>query len=118
MRPGKIYGLIIFLLILAASLFVLPIQAGGPLLVSEEGNPITWNRALPVPFTPDQSGLGTLTNSQAVALVRELFQVWEDVPTSSVSFEQVGHLSVDANTDSLLPFLNDLDPRISLIVTS
>ncbi|MGR3218396.1 MAG: hypothetical protein ACUZ8H_01080, partial [Candidatus Anammoxibacter sp.] len=84
------------------------VNAGGPLSVNKNGEPVTWDASRPVPFTPDLGTLGMLSNSEAVQLTNELFNVWQDVPTASITFAQEGQLSEDVTGSNVLDFLNNL----------
>ncbi len=82
---AKLFPLLIATVLLAAA----PAFAGGPLVVFEPtGTPIVYDTtgtftAFPVPFNPDLGGLGTLSNAEAVAFTEELFQTWQNIPTST-----------------------------------
>jgi len=76
-------------------------QAGGPLLVGGifglEGVPFTWDPAVPAPYRVDggplarkRDGTVTVNNATGLARVQAMFQVWEDVPTASITFEYGG----------------------------
>lgn len=97
-----------FVLILTSSLF-----AGGALVVNGKGEPLRWNS--PIAYTPDQGTLGTLNNASAVALVSSLFQVWQDVPTSSITFTQAGLLSADVTAMNFSNFIG-VEDGISPII--
>lgn len=86
----------------------LDVTAGGPLLVTKSGRPFGWRVSRPVPWTPDQGRLGTLSNSDAIALVAETFQVWQDVPTARIQFQQSGQLDRDVTQSNFLSFLDGL----------
>ncbi|MGH9862843.1 MAG: hypothetical protein ACRD35_05400 [Candidatus Acidiferrales bacterium] len=94
---------LLFLLVLvavwAATLaWLRPAYAGGPLIVGSSATgfndavPFVWNTATEIPYRTDGPltltaiALGTLTKAQADARVTAMFQVWEDVPTSSIGF--------------------------------
>ena len=63
---------------------------GGPLAVTTDGVPVGWDTANPVPYHTDQGGLGSLSNTDAVALVETLFARWADVPTATIAFNRAG----------------------------
>jgi hypothetical protein len=78
-------------------------RAGGPLLVGGpglgvEGQPFVWNvAALPVHYRVEAGSLarkpdGTVvvSNATGVARVQAAFQVWQDVPTASITFANAG----------------------------
>lgn len=74
--------------------------AGGPLNVAGEafspvvqGKPITWDPTSPVRYrTPSAGALGKLDNASAVSRVAQLFQVWQDVKTASITFQRDGNI--------------------------
>lgn len=91
----------------ACALLVLPwaARAGGPMLVGGpgfgvEGQPFVWNpSAMPVQYRTDGGPLsrrpdGTLVidNAAGRARVQAMFQVWQDVPTASISFSNAGSI--------------------------
>lgn len=86
----------IFLAIAMIAALVSPGYGGGPLAVGGEslgvaGKPFLWDSSVPVPYrTPSAGALGKLDNALAVARVQKLFQVWEDVPTSAIRFQNAG----------------------------
>jgi len=88
-------------------------RAGGPLLVGGpgfgvEGQPFIWApAAMPVQYRTDGGPLsrkpdGTVVvdNAAGIARVQAMFQVWQDVPTAFISFNNAGPiLSAGAFTD-------------------
>jgi hypothetical protein len=101
-----------FLLILLAVPVtdVTPVHAGGPLYVTgldatHPGEPYRW--ALnPLPYRTDLGGLGNQTNAQANDLVSSAFQVWQDVDTATITFQNQGSLSFDVTSSNVFSFLN------------
>jgi hypothetical protein len=97
-------------LILAA----LVARAGGPLYVGGpndvEGLPFRWDPAsFPLTYWTDQGMLGNQTNTQADNLVAQAFQVWQDVPTASISFTAQGKLGADVTSSNFMSFDNALE---------
>lgn len=100
-------------------------SAGGPLLVGSptfgnEGQPFTWDSSIPVPYRVDggplsinPTGAVVVDNSTAIARVQAMFQVWEDVPTATLSYTNAGPImSTPAFTDgdvSTVTEFNDVD---------
>ncbi len=70
---------------------------GGPLYVWE-GRPVVWPG--PVTYRADRGPLGQLTNAEAIELVRSVFDLWEAVPTSSISFLEGSQLSQDVGSSN------------------
>ena len=74
--------------------------AGGPLNVAgaafdpaAQGKPLTWDPSSAVRYrTPSAGGLGRLDNATALARVQQLFQVWQDVKTASITFQRDGNI--------------------------
>jgi len=101
----------LFLLaILAAT--IIPSHAGEPLYITgleadNPGEPYRWTLN-PLPFRTDRGGLGNQTNAQANELVSSAFQIWEDVDTADITFENQGSLDYDVTAINVLGFLNDI----------
>jgi uncharacterized protein (TIGR03437 family) len=55
----------------------------------------------------DQGPLGTLSNEQAVAMVDELFSLWQNVPTASLSLQRAGALPVDVTAANFASYRNN-----------
>ena len=104
------------LALIAVLVFAQTGWAGGPFVIHVDGQPQVWDTAQPVPFHADRGPLGLLTNEDAVALVREAFQVWEDVPSSSIAFAQAGLLPIDVTGDNVFDILGVEGDGISPIV--
>ena len=89
---------------------------GGPFVINTEGEPQVWNTTQPIPFHTDLGPLGLLTNAEAVALVEEALQVWEAVPSSSVSFTAAGSLPVNVTGSNVFSILGIAGDGISPII--
>jgi hypothetical protein len=80
--------------------------AGGPLLVTgptalTPGRAFVWNVSSPIRYTVDTgplsvnpSGQTVISNSQGLSRVQSLFQHWQSVPTTAISFAYAGPISV------------------------
>jgi hypothetical protein len=96
-----------FLFVLAALFWAFPSRAAGPILVDTEatGLPVLWkDGVVRVNLESGDGGtLGSLSNAEAVALVRELFEDWSGMtidgkPTADVLLDEGSPLgSVDAS---------------------
>ena len=80
----------------ALLLFVsLPSFAGGPRAVNGLGQPMKWSTVAPIVYNPDPGPLGTLSNSEARALLASAFAEWASVGV--VSFTAGAALPADVN---------------------
>lgn len=79
-----------------------PIEVGGPNF-GVPGQPFTWNLAAlpdgkiqyrvdPGPLSKTPTGVIVIDHAAGVARVQRLFQVWQDVPTSAVAYNNAGDL--------------------------
>lgn len=105
-------GMFILLIVAGISSFafigdVPDAEAGGPLLVNDQGVPFVWRRSR-IPYTPDRGRLGALTNGQAINLVAQALGIWENVTSSRVRFRQEGQLDLDVTERNVLAFLNHI----------
>jgi hypothetical protein len=77
-------------------------HAGGPISVRSDfnGQPDRWDLSVPihgapagvVPLRTDLGNLGLLPNAEAVTLTEGFFQVYEDIPTSTIQFQNQGSI--------------------------
>jgi hypothetical protein len=94
---------LLLLLLLGLLLFPRKAHGGGPLLVGGptfgiEGQPIIWNpAAMPVQYRVDggplsrtPGGTVVIDNAAGVSRLNSMFQVWQDVPTAAISFNNAG----------------------------
>jgi len=87
-----------------------PLYVGGPpqsatfadgIPNSVPGLPFRWDPTqFPLSYWTDQGSLGTLTKAPADALVQQAFQVWQDVPTASISFSKAGDLGANVGASN------------------
>jgi hypothetical protein len=82
-----------------------PASAGGALSYDTAGSPVGWSTASPVAYHTDLGGLGTLTEAAATTLVDDLFEVWEAVPTATITYAHAGTLGVDVDETNFVPYL-------------
>jgi uncharacterized protein (TIGR03437 family) len=103
----------------------LQLEAGTPQAVTPSGKEVAWRAGAPITYHVDQGPLGSLSNAQAVALVDELFALWQNVPTASLTIQRAGTLPVDVtaanfssyrqnnNSDPYHPIIFDTDGTIT-----
>ncbi len=113
MNRYLIFSLIAVVFILSN---ILAVEAGGPLVVNKNGEFVLWDANKTVTFNSDQGSLGLLSNAEAVQITQELFSVWDNVPTSSITFQQGEQLSKDITGSNIMDFLNDLNGELSPII--
>ncbi|MCC7373979.1 MAG: hypothetical protein IT581_04945 [Verrucomicrobiales bacterium] len=88
-----------------------PAIAGGPIVVCDTGLPLVWpSGGVQIPFNPDIGKLGPVSHDDAVALVTAAFGVWENVPSSTVTFTNAGELPLDVDVTNFVPFLYPAAP--------
>jgi len=92
-------------LLLSSILLVGLADAGGPLRVTgtaatNPGLPFVWNTSSPIGYTVDEgplsvnpSGQIVISNSQGVARVQSMFQNWQSVSTTSITYSYAGPIS-------------------------
>jgi hypothetical protein len=108
-RTNKIFlGLLPIFIVLNA----LPLIAGGPFyvtgpLATQPGQPYRWESNT-IQYHTDRGGLGNQTNAEANQLVAEAFQIWQDVDTANISFQQAGELDVDITASNITTFENEI----------
>lgn len=95
LRPGAFFFVIVF---------VNFASAGGPLRVTgsganSPGQPFVWG-VNPIPYTVDSGPLSAtpagqvvISNAQGLARVASMFQNWQSVPTSSISYVYAGPIT-------------------------
>ena len=94
-------------------------MAGGPMVVTgpaalAPGQPFVWDAAaMPIKYTVDggpmsrnPTGTVVVDNASGLARVKAMFQVWQSVPTTAISFSNAGSiavagLSMDGDVDTL-----------------
>jgi hypothetical protein len=106
---NKIFlGLLPIFIVLSA----LPLIAGGPFyvtgpLATQPGQPYRWESST-IQYHTDRGGLGNQTNAEANQLLAEAFQIWQDVDTANISFQQAGVLDVDITASNITTFENEI----------
>lgn len=82
-----------------------PLRVGGPSHVP--GRPFRWT-INPLTYWTDLGNLGNQTTAQADTLVAGAFQVWQDVPTATITFSRTGPLGADVTSANIFAVLDDL----------
>ncbi len=102
-----------------------PVQAGTSLAITQNGNAVAWRAGTTITYHVDQGPLGTLSNAEAVALVDELFGLWQNVSSANLSLQRAGSLPVDVtaanytsyrsnnNSDAYHPIIFDTDGTVT-----
>ena len=86
--PGRVTAV---LAAIAAPLVAGVAAAGGPLVVDTNGALLVWGTAAAIPYRTDGGPLSSqITSAQAQARVRNMFDVWQDVPSASISYNRAG----------------------------
>ncbi len=84
-----------------------PLQAGTSLAITPSGKEVAWRTGTTITYHVDQGPLGSLSNEQAVAMVDELFALWQNVPTASLSIQRAGSLPVDVTSSNHMTYRNN-----------
>jgi hypothetical protein len=82
--------------------------AGGPLFVTDGGQPFRWDMSSPVRYVVDAGPLGTRSHDQMAAVVAQAVRVWESVPTARLQFAAAGELPSDITGGNVMGFLSGL----------
>jgi hypothetical protein len=65
--------------------------AGGPLLIRTNGLPFVWSTASEIQYRTDSGDLSPIVSEGAAqASVRDMFDVWQDVGSASISYNRAG----------------------------
>lgn len=79
--------------------------AGGPTSLTASGDPVRWNPNQPIPFVIDNGPLSaTQSREDGAQIIRNAFNEWSSVPTTSISFQDKGFLSVDVDETNYKQF--------------
>lgn len=67
--------------------------AGGPLFIDENGDFLLWSTAQPIAYRTDGGSLSSqVTGAEAQARVDGMFDVWQNVASSSIAYQRAGPL--------------------------
>ena len=65
--------------------------AGGPLLIATDGTVLVWGTSSAIPYRTDGGPLSSqITGAQAQTRVRNMFDVWQNVASASISYSRAG----------------------------
>ena len=79
---------------LAVLLLPAAADAGGPLTLQDTGAPFAWSTATAIPYRTDNGPLSTSVNEAAArARVLAMFNVWQNVTTSNISYTRAGFIN-------------------------
>jgi hypothetical protein len=68
-------------------------SAGGPLFLRANGTPFLWGTAAPIAYRTDNGPLSaSVSESQARTRVQNMFDVWQDVPSATISYTRAGFI--------------------------
>lgn len=100
------YFTILLAFIATSSLLV---NAGGPLVV-KGGKPVTYGNR-PFLYRYDKGPLGRFSNSEAIALIEDLYASWESIKTSQIKFQRdnPGFLDFDVTDENFKSILTSDD---------
>ncbi len=90
-------SLIVFILLLLSAATA---QAGNPLYMNTDGQPLVWDTSNTIKYKVDPKGLSTLDFDQSLALVQQAMSVWEAVTNTGIQFEYLGPLSEEITVDN------------------
>jgi hypothetical protein len=86
---AKRLALLAALLLLASAA-----HAGGPLLVAGDGDPVVWSTTVPISYRTDNGPLSaSVDEPTARARVLAMFNVWQSVVSSNISFVRAGFIN-------------------------
>jgi hypothetical protein len=69
-------------------------SAGGPLVWRADGELVLWSTATAIQYRTDNGPLSaSVSESQARARVQAMFDVWQDVPSSSIRYNRAGFIT-------------------------
>ncbi len=81
------------------------LEAGGPLIVTgtpaqNPGQAFVWDASVPIRYTVDggplsatPSGVAVVSNADGITRVQNMFQTWQSVPTTAISYSYAGKIS-------------------------
>ena len=93
-----------------------PARAGGPLDVVNHQPVIYANSGSNLKLNVDQGPLGTRTNAQAVALVKNAIGLWNAVPTSTMPLTHGVALATDYNKSNYSSIFNNFSDGFNPVI--
>ncbi|MEX0734137.1 MAG: hypothetical protein WD944_01105 [Steroidobacteraceae bacterium] len=87
-RLAKIFALLVLPILPASGA-----HAGGPLALQDDGTPFAWSTAAPIAYRTDDGPLSaSVAEGAARARVQAMFNVWQNVASSSISYTRAGFI--------------------------
>lgn len=94
--------------LLAGLLAAASAGAGGPLSVRTNGHPYAWSTGSAIQYRTDNGPLSaSVTKAQALTRVQNMFKVWQDVASATISYSRAGDIRAvgaygggDVNTEA------------------
>ena len=74
------------------------------------------NSHFPLPYHPDRGTLGSFSNGLATSLVDRSFQLWGNVPTATIAFQNGGQLPLDITSTNYIRYLDNFNDGINPII--
>jgi hypothetical protein len=91
-------------------------QAGGPIHVSPDGQPFTWDTQRPIYYTLELGSFGAIPNATASRWVVESFRRWAAVEGTELRIAPTLHPEQDIRGDNVLEILNSSPWTRNLVI--
>lgn len=101
-RADRLY---LYTLIVLCLILPVPVQAGGPIDVSDSGVASAWDNTVPIPYNPEDGSCGPFSNTTMLEKLRLQLLVLSSSDNVDFSFEQVTESLGQVNGDNYTTFL-------------